>query len=238
MYVPRHFAELDRSFINNFVRKHNFGLLATWDGQRPVATQLLFSLAESDSGSVLFGHLARSNPQWRTFEKTPEVLAVFEGPHAYISAGWYSIHSAPTWNYITIQMYGTPRIVEDRAELYGLLKDLVNAQEEGTLEEERYRLESMPKDVLENMMNALVCFTIMVTRAECAAKLSQNRNFKRLRKHYWKAKGKRRPRFDSNCGRDDFTSKQQLVPQIKRNLSSTSKCNEFQFSRYTSRGVR
>ena len=55
---------------------------------------------------------------------------------------------------------------------------MVNAQEEGTLEEERYRLESMPKDVLENMMNALVCFTIMVTRAECAAKLSQNRNSK------------------------------------------------------------
>ena len=133
---------------------------------------------KSDSGSFLFGHLARSNPQWRTFEETPEVLAVFEGPHAYVSAGWYSIHSAPTWNYITVQMYGTLRIVEDGAELYGLLKDLVNAQEEGTPEGERYRLESMPKDVLENMMNALVGFTIKVTRSECAAKLSQNRSSK------------------------------------------------------------
>ncbi len=178
MYVPRHFVEADRSFIRDFVRKHNFGLLVTWDGSRPVATQLLFSLRELGSDTLLFGHMARSNPQWRTFEQTPEALVVFEGPHAYVSAAWYSVASAPTWNYVTVQMYGTARLVEDKDELHQLLKHLVDTQEEGTPEGQRYRLESMPKDSLENMMNALVGFTLTVVKTECAVKLSQNRNAK------------------------------------------------------------
>ncbi len=105
-----------------------------------------------------------------------EVLAIFQGPHAYVSAAWYSIQSAPTWNYVTAHVYGTPVIVSDRAELYQLLKDLVDSQEKGGPENERYRLETMPKDLLETMMNAIVGFRIAVTRIESAAKLSQNRN--------------------------------------------------------------
>jgi transcriptional regulator len=176
MYVPPHFAESDQTFIKDFVRKHSFGLLVTWDGKRPLATQLLFNPIESGSDILLFGHLSRSNPQWKTFEQTPEALAVLEGPHAYISAGWYSIHSAPTWNYVTVQMYGIPQVVENNDEVYRLLRDLVDFQEQSTPEGERYRIESMPKDLLDNMVKAVVGFTIKVTKVECVAKLSQNRN--------------------------------------------------------------
>ena len=101
---------------------------------------------------------------------------VLEGPHAYISAGWYSIQSAPTWNYVTVQMYGIPQMVKNNDEVYRLLKDLVNFQEQNIPERERYRIESMPKDLLDNMVKAVVGFTIKVTKVECAAKLSQNRN--------------------------------------------------------------
>ncbi len=178
MYIPRHFVELDQSYIRAFVRKHNFGLLVTWDGERPLATQLVFNLIESGTDLMLFGHLARSNPQWRTFEKTSEVLSVFEGPHAYVSAAWYSIQSAPTWNYVTVQVYGKAQIVEDKTELFELLRDLVDEQEESTPEAERYHLEAMPKGMAEDMMNSLIGFKIKVARIECAAKLSQNRNQK------------------------------------------------------------
>jgi transcriptional regulator len=141
-----------------------------------LATQLLFNPIESESDILLFGHLSRSNPQWKTFEQTPEALAVLEGPHAYISAEWYSIHSAPTWNYVTVQMYGTPRVVDNNDEVYRLLRDLVDFQEQSTPEQARYRIESMPKDLLDNMVKAVVGFTIKVTKVECAVKLSQNRN--------------------------------------------------------------
>lgn len=181
VYVPRHFAESDQSFIKDFVRRHGFGLLVTWDGKRPLATQLLFHLMESGSDMLLFGHLSRANPQWKTFEQTPEALAVFEGPHAYVSAAWYSIPSAPTWNYVTVQMYGTARAIENHDQLYELLKHLVELQEQGTPEGERYGIDAMPKDVLRNMTDSVVGFTFKVTTVECAAKLSQNRNAKDYR---------------------------------------------------------
>jgi len=174
MYVPLHYSENDPQFIKGFVRQHSFGLLVTWDGKRPLATQLLFSLKESGSDTVLLGHVARSNPQWKSFDQTPEALAVFEGPHAYVSAAWYSIRSVPTWNYVTVQMYGRPEIIEDEEQLYSLLKDLVDVQESSKPEQGRYRLESLPKNLVEDKIRGLVGFSLTVSKMECAAKLSQN----------------------------------------------------------------
>ena len=180
MYVPGHFVEKDPDRIRELIRRHAFATLVTWDGQRPVATHLLMRLQETPSagaqGLTLVGHMARANPQWKSFDSAAEVLAIFQGPHAYVSASWYSIQSAPTWNYVTAHVYGTPLIVSDRAELYQLLKDLVDSQEEASPENGHYRLESMPDDLLQNMMSAIVGFKINVTRIECAAKLSQNRS--------------------------------------------------------------
>jgi len=180
MFVPRHFVEEDAGRIRELIRRHAFGTLVTWDRQRPVATHLPMLLREAPSTGpqalTLVGHIARANPQWKSFDPATEVLAIFQGPHAYVSASWYSIHSAPTWNYITAHVYGTPVIVSDRAELYQLLKELVDSREEASPENARYRLESMPNDLLETMMNAIVGFKIRVTRIECAAKLSQNRS--------------------------------------------------------------
>ncbi len=65
--------------------------------------------------------------------------------------------------------------MEERAELHQLLKELVDSQEGASPENERYRLESMPNDLLEGMMNAIVGFRITVTRIHGASKLSQNR---------------------------------------------------------------
>ena len=178
MYVPRHFTESDQSFIKDFVRRNGFGLLVTWDGERPLATQLLFHLVESGSDILLFGHLSRANPQRMTLEQTSDALVVFQGPHAYVSARWYSAPSAPTWNYVTVQMYGEPHVVKDHERLYELLRELVELQEQGTPEAERFRIESMPKNLLQNMMDSITGFTIKVTRTECAAKLSQNRDAK------------------------------------------------------------
>ena len=43
-----------------------------------------------------------------------EALALFQGPHAYISPSWYTVQpSVPTWNYAVVHAYGVPRIIED-----------------------------------------------------------------------------------------------------------------------------
>ena len=103
-------------------------------------------------------------------------MAVFGGPHTYVSAGWYSIKSAPTWNYINVHVYGLPRIIDNHEELYHLLKRLVDRQEQHNSEGTKYRIESLPKDILESTMGSIIGFEIKVTKVEAAAKLSQNRS--------------------------------------------------------------
>ena len=177
MYIPPNLQERNQAYIKTFIRKHEFATLTSSEDGRPVATHLLLDLPErTESNLVLDGHMAKSNPQWKTFREDKEVLAIFNGPHSYVSAGWYSIKSAPTWNYINVHVYGLPRRIDDREELYDLLKRLVDGQEQHNSEGSRYRIESLPKDILENLMGSIVGFRIKVTKVEAAAKLSQNRS--------------------------------------------------------------
>ena len=177
VFVPHSFNETNQSYIEDFIRKHAFATLISSDNGRPVATHLLLDLEEGPSSRLaLSGHMAKANPQWRTFRDDREVLSIFNGPHTYVSASWYSIKSAPTWNYVNVHVYGLPRIINDNVELYGLLKRLVDKQEQQSPADTRYRIESLPNDVLESMMGAVVGFEITVTKIEAAAKLSQNRN--------------------------------------------------------------
>jgi transcriptional regulator len=177
MYIPRSFRESDPAFLRRFLHAHAFATLVTWDGTAPVATHLLLETREDAVGRmVLSGHMSRENPQWKSFATGAEALAIFQGPHAYISASWYSVPSAPTWNYVNVHAYGVPSLIEDREELHALLKRLVDWQERETPPETRYRIESLSEDFLAGMMNGIVGFHIPVSRIEGSAKMSQNRN--------------------------------------------------------------
>jgi transcriptional regulator len=177
MYIPRLFRETDPAFIRRFLQGHGFATLVSYDGEKPIATHLLLETRErGESQFLLSGHLSRENPQWRSLDPEKEVLAVFQGPHSYVSAGWYTVASAPTWNYVSAHVYGRPRLIEERTELFALLKRLVDGQEAKYGESSRYRIESLPEDILQGMMNGIVGFEIAVTRIETAVKVSQNRN--------------------------------------------------------------
>lgn len=177
MYVPKHFVEDDPARVSQLIRHHPFGTLVSSDGERPLATHLPMLLRDLPGRPwELVGHIARANPQWKTFDPAREVLAIFQGAHTYVSARWYSAPNAPTWNYSSVHVYGIPSIVSDGEELYELLRDLVDSQEKGAAEAERFRLESIPAGKVESMMAAIVGFRITVTRVEAAAKLSQNQD--------------------------------------------------------------
>jgi transcriptional regulator len=176
MYIPQSFRENDQDLIMAYLKEHGFATLVSTEAGRPVATHLLLESRKVDEARlILSGHMSRENLQWRTFDPSSEVLAIFQGPHSYVSAGWYSVQSAPTWNYLSVHAYGLPRIIEDRAELYSMLKRLVDSQERGYAVDRRYTIESLPDDLLQGMMNGIVGFEVAVTRIEAAAKMSQNR---------------------------------------------------------------
>ena len=133
MYIPRHFHETDPARLFALMEQHRFALLVTSEGGVPVATHLPL-LVERDAarGDRLVGHMARANPQWRAFSEEREVLAIFEGPHAYVSPSWYAEQpSVPTWNFAAVHAYGRPRVLEDPAEVLRVLRASVDTFEAG-----------------------------------------------------------------------------------------------------------
>ena len=170
VYIPKLYREGDRETILSFLRQNDFPALVTYDGQKPVATHLPVEVIEGKEGMTVYGHMARANPQWKSFDGQ-EALLIFQGPHTYISPRWYNHINVPTWNYMIIHVYGKVREVEGD-ELYSLLSRLVKKHEPDT----SYRLEGLPPDFVEKEIRGVAGFAMDVRRIEAAYKLSQNRN--------------------------------------------------------------
>jgi transcriptional regulator len=138
------------------------------------ASHLPSLVQEGDDRFVIEMHMARANDQWQQFQGGGEALAIFQGPHAYISPSWYQTHpSVPTWNYAIVHAYGIPRRIEDHDTLYRMLEALVDTHEAGFAQPWRMEL---PHDYMDKMMRAVVGFEVEITRLEGKLKLSQNRS--------------------------------------------------------------
>lgn len=174
MYIPPAFREEDLDTLHGLMRRHSFATLVTLDGSRPFATHLPLLLdPQRGPFGTLRGHVARANPQGRHLEGDEEVLAIFQGPHAYMSPSWYETAlSVPTWNYVAVHAYGTPRLL-DAEETLVLLRDLVQEYESGFEQPWPFDL---PDEFTRKLLQAITGFEIEVTRLEGKQKLSQNRS--------------------------------------------------------------
>jgi transcriptional regulator len=174
VYVPAHFRIDDRAELRAFMRAHAFATLVTVVDGAPFATHIPLLIGGEDDALVLRGHVARANPQWRTLEEQ-DALAIFSGPHAYVSPSWYTAaQSVPTCNYTAVHALGRGRLLSERAEVMDVLRRLTDAEEARFARP--WSMERLSDDYLEGMRRAIVAFEIPVTRLEGKYKLSQNRS--------------------------------------------------------------
>lgn len=174
MYIPAWHREENPAVLHALMREYAFATLVTTHDNAPFATHLPV-LLDGDKGALgtLNAHIARANPQWHDFESGQEALAIFQGPHAYISPAWYDAPlSVPTWNYAVVHAYGVPRLLDDDA-LYRTLARLVETFE--SPREAPWPFD-LPDDFTQKMMRGIVGFEIEITRLEGKLKLSQNRS--------------------------------------------------------------
>ena len=172
MYSPKHYREEDHAKILELMKQNEFATVVAYDGRRPIASHLLTEVRATGEDIHITGHMSKANPLWRAFERDHEVLTIYQGPHAFISASWYDHVNVPTWNYLSAHAYGRPRLITDFEEAYGVLKRLIDRHEAGT----PYRLEALPNDFLVSHVKGIMAFELQVTRLEAAFKLSQNRD--------------------------------------------------------------
>lgn len=173
MYLPEHFRETDPDRIAALIDAHPFGTLVTAPDGAPFVSHLPF-LLERTPGSPgrLLGHMARANPQWEHLAADGKVLAVFQGPHAYVSPSWYASPGVPTWNYAAVHVRGKARLIEAEPELEALVTQLTRVHES------RMPVPWKPDLAGERrakLLGMIVGFEIEITDIQAKFKLSQNR---------------------------------------------------------------
>lgn len=170
LYVPRQFVAESEDEVRALIRDYPFATLITSvTGGEPHITHLPL-LLEADGS--LSGHMARANPHWQAFAEG-HTVAVFHGPHAYISPRWYvdPAREVPTWNYSVAHVHGRPELLEDPAERLALL-DRSSALFEPPIEPWQRQVEGARLDAF---IKAIVAFRIQPTRIESKFKMNQNK---------------------------------------------------------------
>jgi transcriptional regulator len=175
MYTPEIYKNENREEINAFLHTNSFGILVNQTEGRLCATHIPMLLTTNESGdSILQGHLSKENPQSNGFLENDTVLAIFSGPHSYISSSWYDHENVPTWNYLAVHIYGKIKIVEGDGVAQSL-KSLVDKYEQHS--DNPIRIENLsPKTMLQ--VRGIVAFEIEITEIQATKKLSQNRDDK------------------------------------------------------------
>ena len=175
LYRPAAFASDDEATIARLFDEHPFATLITPGPDEPQVSHLpLLRRREPGPHGSLIGHMARANPHWNHFESGAS-LAIFHGPHAYVSPSWYvqPAIQVPTWNYAVVHVRGRARIVADRAATLATLQHMVARFEGGRAAPWRLQLEGARLDA---MVGAIVAFEIEIERIDAKFKLSQNRD--------------------------------------------------------------
>lgn len=175
MYVPRSFEISDGRILESFISRYSFATLITSSSTGLIASHIPITLRKRGDANCLVGHVARANNQWRTFDGNAEALAIFHGPHAYVSPTWYAASPAvPTWNYAVVHVYGKPVASDDRDFTKAALVDLVTKYE--STRNKPWRAEGLAPDVFDKLAGAVVAFEMPVVRVEGQFKLGQNRS--------------------------------------------------------------
>lgn len=175
LYIPEHFRVDDFEAQVAFIERHGFADLvsASPAGALNVSHVPLLARREEQGKLRLMGHVARANDHWKVLESAASVLAIFWGPHAYVSPTWYKSHpSVPTWNYAVVHAHGRARLI-DEAELHEFLMELSGQYEAGRAKP--WRMSELPPTYVDAMLKNIVGFEIEVERLEGKFKLSQNR---------------------------------------------------------------
>ncbi|ODQ64450.1 FMN-binding negative transcriptional regulator [Nadsonia fulvescens var. elongata DSM 6958] len=178
MHIPPQYRQANLDAQHDLIRTHSFGHMICNGPDGIESNSIPFILdSESSEFGTLRGHLGRANPQADYLSSTDECLVIFQGPHAYVTPTWYtskkeSGKAVPTWDHITVHVYGKPKIINDREWLFKSIDELSTEMEKGR--PEPWKLSDAPESYLNIMVKSIIGIEIEITRIQAQWKLSQN----------------------------------------------------------------
>lgn len=179
MYTPPAFRDEDSASLLATIRAARLATFITATAEGPLATPLPLLIDESEGEhGVLYGHLARANPQWRA----PAIgngLAIFAGPDAYVTPSWYALKQetgkvVPTWNYVTVHASGPVEFFDDATRLLDVVTRLTNLYEGERAAP--WAVSDAPPEFIQAQLRCIIGLRMPIATLEGKRKLSQNRS--------------------------------------------------------------
>jgi transcriptional regulator len=172
MYNLPYYKEKDAEQVLAFMRAHPFATVICSTGTWPVATQIPILFEKREGKLYLRGHFMRNTDHHKTFLQNEHALCLFTGPHAYVSASWYTQpQQASTWNYMSVHAKGILSFLDEEA-LRTILQQTTALFENNDNSPAAYQ--HLPSGYVDKLIGAIVGFEIEVTSIEHVFKLSQN----------------------------------------------------------------
>lgn len=172
MYTPAHFAETDLGILHAAMEAYSFAsLIFEHEGKITASHLPLLLRRQAGDRGTLVGHMAKANEQWE-LAAGKEVLAIFSGPHTYISPTWYQEEkTVPTWNYVAVHAYGNLELISDSEEKLDILRQTVDIYERNM--PSPWPMPE-PGEFLSRLADQIVAFQIPLRCLEGKWKLNQN----------------------------------------------------------------
>lgn len=179
MYTPTDFAVTDRSRLLEQIREQPLGLVITHGASGFGVTPVPFLVVEDGDNLTLIAHVSRANKQWEELQKAGECLVLFQGDQGYITPNWYETkrtthETVPTWNYVMIEITGTPSVHTDPEWLRSQIDRLTDHMEKKR--EKPWSVDDAPEAYIATQMRGIVGLEIAVTSIAGKWKMSQNRS--------------------------------------------------------------
>ena len=179
MYLPAHFNETRTDVLHALMRARPLCTLVTQCDSGLIANHLpVQTLDEPAPLGCIRGHIARANPLWREYRSATEALAIFQGPHTYISPSFYPSKEktgevVPTWDYAVVHAGGTLRFIDDAGWLRRFVAGLTQTHEKPR--SQPWGIDDAPAPYIEKMLNLIVGFEFSILSLAGKWKVSQNR---------------------------------------------------------------
>ena len=177
MYLPADFEQTDATQIAALILAAPLATLVSHAGDALRADHIPLIM----TNTKLIGHIAHANDLHRKLEDGAAVLAIFSGANAYITPNSYPSKAdthevVPTWNYEVAHVHGTIMFLHDRKAKLGAVGLLTKMMETRTNGGDAWRMSDAPADYLNDKLDGIVGFEILITQVLAKSKLSQNKS--------------------------------------------------------------
>ena len=169
------FAMTEVAELRRLIDRNPWVTLVSETADGLVASHYAVLLDDERDDLTVVGHVGKPDDLIHGLGER-ELLIVVQGPHGYISPGWYGdVQSVPTWNFVAAHLAGVPEVLTP-AENLRVLDRLVSRFESRTADPRMMWERPNDPAYVERLERGTVGFRLSPARVVAKRKLSQNKS--------------------------------------------------------------